>query len=124
MPKPGHLKPRADLDEVESTEAVSVSSLSFSCSLLVCEWPGSELPLWTDDESRALGSVMVTSWRGGAGRAGSSGGGGETVGSAGVDDPDNSSTSGFTSTSSASRYHFRRLVQRPQPSAPRRPLFH
>lgn len=34
------------------------------------------------------------------------------------------SVEGDTSTSSASRYHFRRRVYRPQPSTPRRPFCH
>ncbi len=75
-------------------EVVVVEALSFSCG---CE---------EDGAAASSGSVMLmVAW--------------EDAGRAPLLE-----SSASTSTSSASRYHFRRLVQRPQPSCPRRPFCH
>lgn len=117
-PRPGHLN-RADLDELERTDNESVSSLS--CSLLDWEWLGSDavVPAEVDSVEASGSAADWAFWRGG-----SAGGEGDEGDVASGDETASSGTSSSPSTSSASRYHLRRRVQRPQPSWPRRPLFH
>lgn len=102
----------ADFDDVLSTETASSSSLEPSLEPSLLVGSGSVVVSGPEVESAEAESIFSElSVETGTGRAGNSGGGGE----AGSFD---------TSTSSASRYHFRRRVQRPQPSFPRRPFCH
>lgn len=95
----------ADLDDVLRSETASSSLFTLSSEFVVSG---------TDADSGALRPILSGTEDDvvGCGRAGNAGG---------VTKGDSSSE---TSTSSASRYHFRLLVHRPQPSTPLRLFCH
>ncbi len=126
----GGLK-RVDLDDDESIDTASSSSFSPLTSEMLAARSAVFARL-RPSPVPVLPVADVPAWDGvgDEGRGGRAGGGrGEVEAGVGVwssllDELEADAASGSTSTSSASRYHFRRRVQRPQPSWPRRPFCH